>query len=165
MARFAALLLAGVMTMAFGCATFAQDATAPPKETNVEADEMEVIDAENKTIFRGNVVALRDTTTIKSDELVINNVDVKQPDGTTKSEVDVMHAKGHVFIKTESETITSEFADIHDRENTLEAWGKVKLLQDNNVVKGERLNVNMTTKHTVMKSTGKGRVSGSFVPK
>ena len=165
MVGYAAIVLAGLFMSGFGCLAVAQDSPTPPKETTVEADEMEVIDADNKTIFRGNVVALRDATTIKSDELVINNVDVKQADGTTKSEVDVMHAKGNVFIKTENETITSAYADIFDRKNTLEAWGNVKLLQDNNVVKGERLFVDMTSKRSVMKGGGKTRVKGSFVPK
>ncbi len=135
---------------------------AKPKATDVTANEMEIIDAENKTIFRGQVVAIRDKTTINCDELLVNTVAVKQPDGTTKKEVDVMHATGNVKIVTENETITSEKADIYDRKDYLEAFGKVVLVQGTNTLKGEKLAVNLNTKHTVM--TG-GRVKGSFLPK
>ncbi len=131
-------------------------------EVTIEGDELEVIDAENKTIWRGNVIVVRQGTTIKSNELIVNSVDVKQPDGTTKSEVDVLNAKGNVFIQTENETITSETANIYEREDRLEAFGNVKLVQSRNVVRGEKLNVNLKTKRTVMSG---GRVKGSFVPK
>ncbi len=131
-------------------------------EVTIEGDELEVIDAENRTIWRGNVVVVRDGTTIKSDELVVNSTDVKQPDGTSKSEVTVLNAKGNVFIKTDSETITSETAEIYEQEDRLVASGNVKLVQNKNVVRGQKLNVNLKTKRTVM--TG-GRVKGSFVPK
>lgn len=143
------------------CSVVAQDATAPVA-TDVTANEMEIIDAENKTIFRGDVVAIRDKTTITCNELLINSIEVKQPDGTTKKEVDVMHATGNVKIVTENETITSEKADIYDRKDYLEAFGKVVLVQGSNTLKGEKLAVNLNTKRTVM--TG-GRVKGSFLPK
>ncbi len=162
MGRLMMALLGATLTLAVSAR--AQEAAAP-SETTVEADEMEIIDAENKTIFRGNVVALREKTTIKSDSLEVLNTDVKQPDGSMKSEVEVMKARGHVDIKTESETITSESADIFDREDRLEAWGNVKMVQNTNVVRGEKLTVNLKTKRSVMKA-GKGvRVKGSFVPK
>jgi lipopolysaccharide export system protein LptA len=129
--------------------------------TDVEAEEMEIIDAENRTIFRGKVVAKRDKTTINTDELTVISVEEKQPDGSMKKLVDVMHAKGHVKIVTENETITSDRADIYDREDRLEAFDNVTLVQSNNTLKGQKLSVNLNTKRTVM--TG-GRVKGSFLP-
>ncbi len=48
----------------------------------VEASEMEILDAENKTIFRGDVDALRDGDRIRSEVMVVTYVDVKQADGT-----------------------------------------------------------------------------------
>jgi lipopolysaccharide export system protein LptA len=156
--RFMALLVGA--TLLHAAESFAQTTTTTA-ETTVESNEMDYIAEEKRTIFRGNVVAKRDKTTIKSDTLEVLNVDVKQPDGTSKSEVDVMKARGNVTIKTEDETITSENADIHDREDRLEAWGNVKLVQGSNVVRGQKLTVNLDTKRSVMKG---GRVKGSFVP-
>lgn len=153
----AALFLAG-MGASLGQAA-AQD--APPTGTDVTADEMEIIDAEKKTIFRGNVEAIRDKTKINSKELVVNYSPVKQPDGAEKNEIDVIRAKDNVVIVTENETITSEWANIYDREDRLEAGGNVKLVQGGNTIRGQKLTINLKTKQTVM--TG-GRVKGSFLP-
>jgi lipopolysaccharide export system protein LptA len=133
----------------------------PATAADVTADEMEIFDAEKKTIFRGDVVAVRDKTTIKSAELVITYTPVKQPDGTSKNTIDVMKATGNVRIVTEAETITSQWANIYDREDRLEAGGNVKLVQGTSTLRGEKLNINLKDKHTVM--TG-GRVNGSFLP-
>jgi lipopolysaccharide export system protein LptA len=152
-------MVAMLVTLYLAPHSWAQDTKG---EVTIEGDELEVIDSEDKTIWRGNVIVVRDGTTIKSNELIVNNVDVKQADGTTKSEVDVLNAKGNVTIKTASDTITSDWANIYEREDRLEAGGNVKLLQGRNEVRGQKLNVNLKTKRTVM--TG-GRVKGSFVPK
>ena len=52
---------------------------------DVSADNMEIIDAEHKTIFRGNVVAVRPTDTTKSDEMTVTSGDEKQTDGSVKN--------------------------------------------------------------------------------
>ncbi len=155
------ILAATGLLVALSMPVAAQE-NAAPTATNVEAEEMEIIDAENRTIFRGKVVAVRDKTTITCDELVVNTAEIKQPDGSNKKEVDVMRAKGNVKIVTDSETITSARADIFDREDRLEAFDNVTLVQGSNTLKGQKLVVNLKSKRTVM--TG-GRVKGSFLPK
>jgi lipopolysaccharide export system protein LptA len=155
MRKLAGLLCVGLLTLA-GPLAVAQE-----QATNIEADELEVNNTTKVTVFRGNVIAVRNDQTIKCNELTIINVDEKQPDGSTKSVLDVMRAKGKVNIKTENETITSDWADIFDREDKLIAGGNVTLVQNKNVVKGQKLTVNLKTKDTVM--TG-GRVKGSFIP-
>jgi lipopolysaccharide export system protein LptA len=155
MRRLVGLLCVGLLMLA------GPSAVAQEQATNIEADELEVNNTTKVTVFRGNVVAVRDDQTIKCNELTIINVDEKQADGSTKSVLDVMRAKGKVNIKTENETITSDWADIFDRQDKLIAGGNVTLLQNKNVVKGQKLTVNLKTKDTVM--TG-GRVKGSFIP-
>lgn len=155
------IIAAGLAALMLLSAAAVAQEESKAKPTDVTANEMEVIDKENKTIFRGQVVAIRDKTTINCDQLLVNTVEVKQPDGSSKKEVDVMHATGNVKIVTENETITAEKADIYDRKDYLEAFGKVVLVQGTNTLKGEKLTVNLNDKHTVM--TG-GRVKGSFLP-
>jgi lipopolysaccharide export system protein LptA len=128
----------------------------------VEASEMEILDAENKTIFRGDVDALRDGDRIRSEVMVVTYVDVKQADGTTKSEADVMEATGGVTITTGEQVITGAKALMLLREDKLTVTGNVKLVQGKTVLRGEKLMVDLNTKKTVM--TG-GRVKGSFVPR
>ena len=128
----------------------------------VEADQMEIIDAEHKTIFTGNVISTRPSETIRADEMVVTSTDVKQTDGTTKSVTDRVDAKGNVTIKTKSQTITGSTAIFHIQANTLEVLGNVHVTQGTSIVRGQKLTVDLDTNHLQMSG---GRVKGSFVPK
>ena len=128
----------------------------------VEADRMEIIDSEHKTIFTGNVVSTRPSETIKSDEMVVISADVKQKDGTIKTVTSRVDAKGNVTITTKNQVITGGVAVFHVQKNTLEVDGNVLVVQGQSTVKGEHLNVDLDTNHLQMSG---GRVKGSFVPK
>ena len=71
-----------------------------PVATDIEADQMEVVDADKKAIFKGNVNAKRGNVPLKSNELVVAYADVKQADGTTKTDATDIDAKGNVVIVT-----------------------------------------------------------------
>ncbi len=133
----------------------------PSKPTDVTADEMQILDKEKLTTFKGNVVAIRDKTTIKSPVLAVQSVAQKQPDGTDKDVVDVIKATGGVKIITEKDVITSDWATIYDQKNLLEAGGHVVLVQGTTTLKGEKLNINLDTNETHM--TG-GRVNLKALP-
>ena len=128
----------------------------------VEADQMEIIDAEHKTIFTGNVISTRPSETIKSDEMVVTTADVKQTDGTMKTVTDKVNATGNVVIKTKSQTITGSSAIFDVQANTLEVMGNVRVVQGESNLKGQKLVVNLTTNNLQMSG---GRVKGSFIPK
>ena len=128
----------------------------------VEADQMEIIDAEHKTIFTGNVISTRPSETIKSDQMVVTTADVKQPDGSMKSVTDKVNATGGVTIKTKSQIITGAAAIFNVQANTLEVMGNVHVTQGESKLTGEKLSVDLNTNHLQMSG---GRVKGSFVPK
>jgi lipopolysaccharide export system protein LptA len=137
-------------------------ATATPsKPTDVTADEMQILDKEKLTTFKGNVVAVRDKTTIKSPALTVQSVTQKQPDGTEKDVVDVIKATGGVKIVTDKDVITSDWATIYDQKNLLEAGGHVVLVQGTTTLKGEKLNINLDTNETHMSG---GRVNLKALP-
>jgi lipopolysaccharide export system protein LptA len=144
-----------------GTMAFAEDATTSGKATDVTADEMEILDKEKLTTFKGKVVAIRDKTTIKSPVMVVQSVAQKQPDGTEKDVVDTIKATGGVTIVTDKSTITSDWATIYDQKDLLEAGGHVVLVQNNTTLKGEKLNINLKTNETRM--TG-GRVNLKALP-
>ena len=58
------------LAIIFGAALHVNAARAADN-VNIEADQMEVIDAEHRTIFMGNVVAVRPKDSIKSDVMVV----------------------------------------------------------------------------------------------
>ncbi len=132
------------------------------ESVDIESNEMEIIDADKRAVFRGNVIAKRTSETIKTPEMVVDYIEVKQPDGTTKSEVDTMDCKGPVTITTDTQTITGDHAIFHMQKNELIVTGNAKVVQGKTVLTGPQLVADLKTKRTVMKG---GRVKGSFVPK
>ncbi len=53
-------------------------ATRPPQPVNIESDQMEILDAEKKATFRGNVDATRGDVNLKANELTVTYAEVKQ---------------------------------------------------------------------------------------
>lgn len=139
-----------------------QQAMAQEESVNIEAGEMEIIDADKRAVFRGDVIAKRSSETIKAEQMVVDYVDVKQADGSSKSEVDTMDCTGGVTITTPTQTITGSRAVFHIRRDELVVTGNVKVVQGKTVLRGPELLANLKTKRTVMKG---GRVKGTFVPK
>jgi lipopolysaccharide export system protein LptA len=133
-----------------------------PVPVNIEANEMEILDAESKAIFRGSVDATRGGTNLKADLLTVTYAEVKQPDGTSRSDATDLDAKGNVKITTARETITGDWAKFNPQANTLVVGGNVKLVQGSTVLTGKELKADLDTDKIQM--TG-GRVKGSFLPK
>lgn len=154
--KMAAIFLGSILAIPLGNGPARAGGTV-----EVEADSMEIIDAEHKTIFRGNVVAKRPTDTIKADEMTVLSTSEKQPDGTMKSVTDRVDAKGSVTILARDAHITGDWAKFDVVHDQLLVGGDVKVVQGSSVVRGQKLNVDLKTFHLNM--TG-GRVSGSFVP-
>jgi lipopolysaccharide export system protein LptA len=134
-------------------------ATTGPVE--VSANEMEIIEGGKQATFRGAVDAVRSDGRIKADVMVVDYADVKQPDGTMKSEVSKLDCTGHVTITSDTQVITGEWAKMDVIANTLVVGGNVKVVQGKTVLKGPKMNVDLNTKKTVMSG---GRVTGSFAP-
>ena len=152
------LALAAMLPLAGSLAA----ATATSNQVDIEANQMEIFDAEKKAVFRGSVDARRADVSLKCDELTVKYDDVKQPDGSTKTDATDLDAKGSVVIKTARETITGDWAKFNPQTNQLVVGGKVKLVQGSTVLQGAELHADLDTDKVEMKG---GRVKGSFLPK
>jgi lipopolysaccharide export system protein LptA len=128
----------------------------------VDADSMEVLDVEHKTIFRGNVIATRPTDKITGDQMVATTEEVKQTDGSSKTVTTFLDATGGITITTKTQSIKGAWAKFYIQEDRLEVGGSVMVVQGKNTVRGEKLTINLKTNHMVVSG---GRVHGSFVPK
>ncbi|MCB1378388.1 MAG: LPS export ABC transporter periplasmic protein LptC [Alphaproteobacteria bacterium] len=142
-------------------AALAQEAKKS-KQTDIEANQMEIIDAEKKAIFKGDVKAVRGDTTMRSDVMVVFYEEVKQPDGSTKTDATNIDATGSVVIKTRKETITGDRAQINPQTNKVVVTGNVKLVQGATVLTGPELRADLDADRVEMLG---GRVKGSFLPK
>ncbi|MDP9138769.1 MAG: hypothetical protein M3N38_11430 [Pseudomonadota bacterium] len=131
------------------------------RDVNVEADNMEVLEAEKKAIFTGNVNGERAGTRFWGDRMTINYADRKKADGSKKTEVTFVDIEGNVTIKTAAQTITGDRAQLDVRSDLLTVTGDVRVLQGKTAINGSTLKVNLKTRTSAM--TG-GRVKGSFVP-
>jgi lipopolysaccharide export system protein LptA len=139
----------------------AQTAGAPVP-VDISANEMEILDAEKKAVFRGAVDATRGTTNLKADTLTVTYAEVKQADGSSKTDATDLDAKGNVTIKTPRETITGDWAKFNPQTNKLVVGGQVKLVQGSSVLTGNELRADLNTDKIQMMG---GRVKGSFLPK
>lgn len=157
--RLAALSAAALLLMSAG--TLRAQTPDAPVPVDVSANEMEILDAEKKAIFRGAVDATRGTTNLKADTLTVTYAEVKQPDGSSKTDATDLDAKGNVTIKTPRETITGDWAKFNPQTNKLVVGGAVKLVQGATVLTGNELRADLNTDKIQM--TG-GRVKGSFLP-
>ncbi len=144
------------------------DAKPDPNSPNAKvpvdivSNQMEILDTEKKAIFTGAVDATRGTTNLKSDTLTVTYADVKQPDGTTKTDATDLDAKGNVIITTPKETITGDWAKYDPQAEKLVVGGNVKLVQGTTTLLGQELHTDLKTNRTQMMG---GRVKGSFLPK
>ena len=128
----------------------------------IESNTMEIIDEKNQAVFTGKVVAKRGDVTLHADKLVADFIKTKQADGSEKTEVTFLHASGHVLIITTKQRITGNWAKMNVKTDKAVVGGNVVVRQDNTVIRGKRLDVNLKTNRSVM--TG-GRVKGIFVPR
>jgi lipopolysaccharide export system protein LptA len=161
-----ALALGGFVSMplVLPYAVHAQSATATDEKSqpvDIEASEMEIIDADKKAIFRGNVIAKRPKDTIVADTMIVTYVEEKQSDGTVKTVVDVLDCTGNVKITTTGQVVTGDKALFHVRQDRLDVTGNVLVVQGKTKIRGPHLIADLKTKRTKM--TG-GRIKGSFVP-
>lgn len=132
-----------------------------PRNVDIEADQMEILDQQKKAIFKGNVKAVRGKVTLTSDTLEV--IYTEQPDaqGEKKTEVTFLDAAGNVVIVSGTQTVTGKTAHMDVKANKLTVKGGVKVVQGKTVMNGQQLFVDLNTNRSEM--TG-GRVKGSFVP-
>ena len=147
-------------------ATTAQPAAAkkagPPKEVNIEADQMEIFDDKKQAVFKGNVDAKRSDVHLTSDTLVVTYTETTDATtGQKKNDVSFLEATGNVTIVTDKQTVTGGWAKMDVKTNDLTVGENVKIVHGKNVLTGTKLFVDLDTNKSELSG---GRVKGSFVP-
>ena len=160
-----------------------------PKNVDIEADTMEILDEQKKAVFKGNVSAVRADVTLKCDTLVVTYTETaaapsakkdsgvqaategsaqaatdggaQDPGGDKKTEVTFLDAEGNVVIITNRQTVTGKTAHMDVKANKLWVKGGTKVVQGKTIMNGDQLFVDLKTNKSEM--TG-GRVKGSFAP-
>ena len=122
------------------------------KPVNIEAASLEVRDKDRIATFSGNVHVVQGDTTMRCKVLVVH-YDSNQP-GALKSatpgaggsqQISRLEAKGGVIVTQQDQTATGDTGLFDMKSNTITLLGNVVVSQGGNVVRGERLVVDMTT--------------------
>lgn len=145
------------------------DSTLP---IEITADSLEVMQNQQVATFLGNVDAVQGDLVLTSDQLRVHYRGSSDAAGIAAGSIRRIEAMGNVFMSSPEETAQGEFGvyDVDGALLTLE--GSVVLTRDENVVRGERLEIDLTTGRSQMfaavPSTAGGtpgqRVKAIFVP-
>jgi len=157
------------------------------KDTPIEisSDMLDVIQAEQKAIFTGNVIAIQGTTNMRSTKMTVfyrEGGDAPAAAATTSATPPAqgiyrIEAEGGVVFTTPTETAIGDKAIYNVEADTIDVvGGNVTLTRGQNILKGNKLNYNMGTGRSILTGgvagnadvSGNGkpsRVHGLFIPK
>ena len=134
----------------------------------IKSTALEVRDKEKKAIFKGNVHVIQGDTDVRCNVLVVfydSEVRKSKPsaeDGKRGGEqIRFMEAHGSVIVTQKDQTATGDRADFDMRANTVTLIGNVVVTRGQDVMRGQRLVVDLTSGVSKMESGG-GRVEGLF---
>lgn len=159
-AHFAVLV---VLALAVGSAA-AQPMSGPPnalqgfsvnrdKPVHITSATLEVRDKEKKATFLGNVLVAQGDTTMKSKTLDVyydqdgapGETKAAQPGPPGQQQIRRLEAKGGVIVTQKDQTATGETGLFDMQANTVTLIGSVVITQGQQVIKGDRLTVDLTT--------------------
>jgi lipopolysaccharide export system protein LptA len=150
----------------FGAA-FAGFDTGSNEPIQIEADKLEVRDPEKIAIYTGNVKVRQGETVLEAPELRVFYTG--EPTQTAESgaqaapgsQVSRIEAGPHVTVTSKDQTASGNQAVLDMTQDLITMTGSVVLTQGPNIVRGERLIVNLKTKQGSMAG---GRVQTLITP-
>ncbi len=152
---------------------FSKDNNAP---IDIEADELEIKQDQNVAIFSGKVKVVQGKLTLEAARLVVKYTDTskkkKGKPGTKKKkgekrEISKLNATGGVIVTSDTQSATSDWATMDVKKNTIIMGDNVVISQDGNVIRGNKVLVDLNTGYSRIISSRKtgGRVRAIFTPK
>jgi lipopolysaccharide export system protein LptA len=151
----------------------------------IEAASLEMRDKKKEATFSGNVKVVQGDTTMTSKKLVVfyesSSAAGAAPPATTKgaaqpaeplqsatpgpggaSSIKKLEARGNVRVTQKDQVVTGDSAVFDTKTNLITMLGGVVLTQGQNVLRGDRLLVDMTTGVSRVESDS-GKVQGLFI--
>ncbi len=135
------------------------------QDTLTATQQLEYWELKKFAVARGNAVATRENKRVFADVLVAH----LKPDQQGKTRVYRVDAYDNVRIRTERETATGDRGVYNVESGIATLTGQVRLVRDENELRGCRAEVNLNTGISKLfpcqDGQGSERVKGSFVPK
>ncbi len=185
MLRHPFLIVAALLAIA-GAPLHAQPSKGPPnalqgfsqnrdQPVHIEAATLEVRDKDKLATFSGDVKVKQGDTGLRCKSLVVfyegNDADGKtlqaaSPGPGGQQKIKRLEARGGVVVTHKEQTATGESGIFDMKTNTVTLNGNVVMTQGQNVLRGDRLVVDLTSGVSRVESgkNGQGRVQGLFQP-
>ncbi|HYI43634.1 MAG TPA: lipopolysaccharide transport periplasmic protein LptA [Sphingomicrobium sp.] len=138
---------------------------------NIEADKLEVQETDQTAVFSGNVLVVQGSSALRTDKLTIFYEKKKPGESAQPATGDVvtgrnirrLEAEGNVVVTSGNQKASGNKGVFDMPSNTVVLLGNVVVTQGINILRGDRLVVDLTTqKSRVESSNGGGRVQGVF---
>jgi lipopolysaccharide export system protein LptA len=154
---------------------FSQNRDQP---VHIEASTLEVRDKDKMATFSGNVRVTQGDTGLRCKSLVVfyeqndsdadksKSVALANPGPGGQQRIKKLEARGGVVVTQKAETATGDLGLFDMQTNTVTLTGNVVMTQGQNVLRGDRLVVDLTSGVSRVESgkNGQGRVQGLFLP-
>lgn len=154
---------------------FSQNRDQP---VHIEAATLEVHDKDKVATFSGDVHVTQGDTDMHCKSLVVfyeqndagagksKTMPAASPGPGGQQRIKRLEARGDVIVTQKEQTATGETGVFDMKTNTVTLSGKVVMTQGKNVLRGERLVVDLTTGVSRVESgkNGRSRVQGLFLP-
>jgi lipopolysaccharide export system protein LptA len=146
---------------------FSKNRNQPVK---IEATTLELREKDKVATFLGNVNLVQGDTTLKCKALVVyydgdatgSGMKTANPGPGGQQQIRRLEAKGGVVVTQKDQTATGDNGTFDMRANTVTLVGNVMVTQGPNVLRGDRLVVDLTTGVSRVESGSRGRVEGLF---
>ncbi len=124
----------------------------------IEADELEVLDAQSKAIFSGNVKVRQGTSLITTSKLTV----LYSKSGTGgQGDIEKLVMSGGLIVTSKENTVTAKDGVYTVKTEIVVLTGKVVISQGKNIAKGDKLIANLKTNTANLSG---GRVGAIFTP-
>lgn len=145
---------------------------------HIEAATLEVRDKDKVATFSGNVHVTQGDTGMRCKSLVVyyeqneadadktKSVALANPGPGGQQRIKRLEARGGVVVTQKEQTATGDLGLFDMQTNTVTLTGNVVMTQGQNVLRGDRLVVDLTSGVSRIESgkSGQGRVQGLFLP-
>ena len=121
-------------------------------EILIESDELVITNKPLTTTFIGNVYAFDDEIKLWSDKILILYTE-------TESKIDQIKCFGNSKLVRENQEIISENITYFAIDQKIYAKGDITLTQDENVMKGNELSVDLVKSTSIMRSSQNNKVT------
>ncbi len=150
----------------------------PNKPISIKARHLTINDKKKRAIFKGKVIAKQDNFSVRAEKLTAYYTGKMQPMATTSTQaskkknsskndgqIKKIIARTKVLITSgKDQTVSGDKAIFNVRTNMAEIIGNVVLSQKGNILKGERLVLNLNTGHYTLKNSKHSRVKLLVMP-